>query len=747
MSYQKKYPNFTNFIKAWLICVVLATMMCMGIFAHADPMTISVVGAEIEICGACQNVDVYIEVEDVPTPSAGTSIPPPPDQAVMAMHFILNYDPDCLEVVDVECIDRTASLTVNGVDVEEWAMEWNDVDSEGNPIGELSVALAQDPSDGIPQECWEDEDCDEFYPPNSDPPENGIYWLPGDGNILKVTFHVIGCLEEPEDYTDLLLDSVLINEGEIDPVVVDGEIRCKEPPVGPKKCFTMTIQPGINLVSIPLDPQEEWTIQNLFEQTQAKYMFWWNSDALPRPKFEFYVPGKPTTPVGGGVGYVVIRGDDDPAVDVTYEGVAWSNTSAPEDSEIRVATNTLTVSGIVYDEDEQPAEGYTVVVANEDNSNLAPETDTTEADGSYVVGFFGIGDIVKEGDTIKVVATNPATGETAEATETYKDEYVSEMTIDVYFTATRYFEVTFNPDINLIGVPLDPAPDTGWTIEDLFNSIPVRYMFWWNRNALPRPKFEFYIPGKPTIPIEGGVGYVAICGDDPAEHIYEGVAWETQCPTPAAPVMISESVDVPYTSVFAVAGQIQQPSHGELDGLSIRLHNSRTKQTLSTKPAEDGSYDFVFFDLWNRDVMAAGDSLTVTIEDTSRTYQSETFEIVLDVKDIRNHLVTLEPIQLCTVPKETKLLANYPNPFNPETWIPYQLSQDAGVTIRIYGLSGQLVRSLDLGHRSAGHYITSSKAAYWDGTNQLGEHVASGVYFYTLQADRFTATRKLLIVK
>jgi flagellar hook assembly protein FlgD len=69
------------------------------------------------------------------------------------------------------------------------------------------------------------------------------------------------------------------------------------------------------------------------------------------------------------------------------------------------------------------------------------------------------------------------------------------------------------------------------------------------------------------------------------------------------------------------------------------------------------------------------------------------------------------------------------------------------VTIRIYDFSGRLVRSLDLGHRPAGHYITSSKAAYWDGTNQLGERVASGVYFYTLKADRFTATRKLFILK
>ena len=102
---------------------------------------------------------------------------------------------------------------------------------------------------------------------------------------------------------------------------------------------------------------------------------------------------------------------------------------------------------------------------------------------------------------------------------------------------------------------------------------------------------------------------------------------------------------------------------------------------------------------------------------------------------------------LTLTPKETALLANYPNPFNPETWIPYQLSNPADVTIRIHAVDGSLVRTLSLGHQAAGVYQNRSRAAHWDGKNEIGEPVASGVYFYTLTADDFTATRKMLIRK
>ena len=98
-------------------------------------------------------------------------------------------------------------------------------------------------------------------------------------------------------------------------------------------------------------------------------------------------------------------------------------------------------------------------------------------------------------------------------------------------------------------------------------------------------------------------------------------------------------------------------------------------------------------------------------------------------------------------PEKTVLLANYPNPFNPETWIPYQLSEAAEVTVTIHSSDGKLVRTLELGQMPAGAYSDKDRAAYWDGRNAQGEPVASGVYFYTLTAGDFSATRKMVIRK
>ena len=131
----------------------------------------------------------------------------------------------------------------------------------------------------------------------------------------------------------------------------------------------------------------------------------------------------------------------------------------------------------------------------------------------------------------------------------------------------------------------------------------------------------------------------------------------------------------------------------------------------------------------------------------------------LEDKDpvMKRGIVVLEQLLVSLTPTETELLANYPNPFNPETWIPYRLAKDAFVTLTIYDPSGHVVRTLEVGHRIASAYENRSKAIYWDGKNGLGESVASGVYFYTLSAGRYglsvphrsdySATRKMVILK
>ncbi len=121
----------------------------------------------------------------------------------------------------------------------------------------------------------------------------------------------------------------------------------------------------------------------------------------------------------------------------------------------------------------------------------------------------------------------------------------------------------------------------------------------------------------------------------------------------------------------------------------------------------------------------------------------------LDLKDATSQLgvLFLEHLLATLSPEETVLLPNFPNPFNPETWIPYQLSEDSPVSLSIYDTAGALVRTLSLGVQPAGFYNSRDRAAYWDGRNDAGERVASGLYFYQLRTPSFHQTRRLVIVK
>ena len=115
--------------------------------------------------------------------------------------------------------------------------------------------------------------------------------------------------------------------------------------------------------------------------------------------------------------------------------------------------------------------------------------------------------------------------------------------------------------------------------------------------------------------------------------------------------------------------------------------------------------------------------------------------------DTLKTLVYLQQLLAMARPEKTQLLANYPNPFNPETWIPYELATDTEVRLTIYNAQGSVVRTLQLGQQSAGYYVGRDRAAYWDGRNALGERVASGIYFYQLETDTMSLMRKMVILK
>ncbi len=152
------------------------------------------------------------------------------------------------------------------------------------------------------------------------------------------------------------------------------------------------------------------------------------------------------------------------------------------------------------------------------------------------------------------------------------------------------------------------------------------------------------------------------------------------------------------------------------------------------------------------DVAAPAIDIDVKTLDIDFDRVQEQVEVLLASGDrsiaAQRALLYLQHLLASARPDETVLLVNYPNPFNPETWIPYHLAESTEVRVNIYDSQGVLVRALTLGHQTAGYYTSRSRAAYWDGRNALGERVASGIYFYQLETDaEVSPLRKMVILK
>ena len=148
------------------------------------------------------------------------------------------------------------------------------------------------------------------------------------------------------------------------------------------------------------------------------------------------------------------------------------------------------------------------------------------------------------------------------------------------------------------------------------------------------------------------------------------------------------------------------------------------------------------------DSYAVGDAFDLRVSDSSGSFGGvRTVRVVLDKETASSGRIDIGQLLATAVPSKSALLPNYPNPFNPETWIPFDLSEASRVTITIYNAAGQTVRTLELGQLPAGSYRSRSKAAYWDGRTALGEPAASGVYFVRIEAGSFSAMRRMVVLK
>ena len=307
-----------------------------------------------------------------------------------------------------------------------------------------------------------------------------------------------------------------------------------------------------------------------------------------------------------------------------------------------------------------------------------------------------------------------------------------------YFGNT--YHVTLAKGLNMISVPLaPPKPMTAKTLAALTGATTVITLDTANQ------QFVGWTPSAPDdgFPVEGGKGYI-VNVPETRQFAFVGSEWTNQTEdAAAAPAISVETSQGQDTWAFVVTGHLEgQPA---FDGYQVIVRNRRTDNVI-TATVQGDYFAAATADLSRRSVVEVGDVVEVRVIGPDGNVESDTFSSIVTPDDLAN---TVLSIRLDSIgrPKLTQLLQNFPNPFNPETWIPYQLEESADVTLQIYDTSGGIVRTLDLGFKVQGFYMTRSTAAYWDGRNNLGEQVASGVYFYSLTTPDFSATRKMLILK
>ena len=356
------------------------------------------------------------------------------------------------------------------------------------------------------------------------------------------------------------------------------------------------------------------------------------------------------------------------------------------------------------------------------------------------------------------------------------------------------FDVTLEPGLNMISIPLMPAePYTAKSLAEMLGATVVIRL-----DAATQSFVGYTVADEGYgFGIDGGQGYIV---NTPAGAMvkFTGDAWDNQPepppPPPEEPAVEEEApaddaaaeeeaaagdaaadagegddaADAGGDDAAADAGDAAPAAPAlttlksawafivtsDIDGMetgttyTLVAENLRTGTIATENVTSDvRRSSAVWADLNRKSVVEAGDKLKIALYDERGTIVSGPFERTVATTDIRDAFLNLELRVGDVQPQDTILAQNFPNPFNPETWIPYQLNKATEVTIEIYNVSGHLVRTLDLGWQPTGSYMTASSAAYWDGRNAVGERVASGIYFYTLQTADFTATRRMVILK
>jgi steroid delta-isomerase-like uncharacterized protein len=322
------------------------------------------------------------------------------------------------------------------------------------------------------------------------------------------------------------------------------------------------------------------------------------------------------------------------------------------------------------------------------------------------------------------------------------------------------FFMSLEEGLNMISLPLKPI--TPYTARSFAEEIGATVVI---KLDEARQRFAGFTLDAPDdgFAIEGGKGYIVNVPES-RDVAFTGAAWTNEPPVEAAPILAptdgirEHGCEADVTWAFVVSGRFVDDSTDshKKDGYIVTVRNTRTN-AVATDVVRSGYFAAAFADLNRKDVVQIGDRLEIQVRDRAgeiasdilsyrKTKSSVSVANTVTAEAIRQAFlpITLKDVE---IPRQSLLLQNYPNPFNPETWIPYQLREPAEVMIRVYNAKGSLVRTLDLGQREAGFYLGRTQAAYWDGQNDSGEKVASGIYFYQIKAGDFDAMRRMVIVK
>ena len=312
--------------------------------------------------------------------------------------------------------------------------------------------------------------------------------------------------------------------------------------------------------------------------------------------------------------------------------------------------------------------------------------------------------------------------------------------------------ITLHPGTNLVGVPLRDSRIT--RVSDLFALEGIGD----NVSVIIVSDDGFKVVAQAgddgDIPIMGGGAFI-LTAREAATVAIEGGGWYNRLGPTAAPPMVLRGIEVEDTTpVLAVSGSIVFPVGGASlprplgSGFQVTVKNLSTSKSVATVTEDEGvDYQLTFVNTETGRAAQVGDILEITAQSPDPFVGVQPLRYMVTPTDVKRNHIPLDELVAYEIPAETELLLNYPNPFNPETWIPYRLAEDAFVRLTIYDLSGGLVRRIDVGHRIAAVYESRAKAVHWDGRNQFGERVASGIYFYHFAAGDYSATRKMVILK